>query len=162
MKYIKEYVIDNLGYIVILLLLMLCVLCSCTKTITETIEIPKTHIEYISKSTTDSIYLKDSIYVNQYIKGDTVYQEKEVIKYRGKSSNRVDTVHITDTVPSPALVQALKEANEQLVNANIEHKQYQEEAEKYIRLLGKLLGLTTLLLLLSNAKRIFNLFKKIF
>lgn len=45
----------------------------------------------MSTHTRDSIYLHDSVYVKEYVKGDTVYQ----IKYRDRWRDRIREVHDT-------------------------------------------------------------------
>ena len=51
----------------------------------------------------DSIYLHDSIYVNQYLKGDTVYVEKSVWHTDIRERVKTDTIYKsrTDSVPVP-------------------------------------------------------------
>ena len=51
----------------------------------------------------DSIYLHDSIYVNQYLKGDTVYVERSVWHTDIRERVKTDTVYKsrTDSVPVP-------------------------------------------------------------
>jgi len=84
----------NLKYIVIALLL-----CSCTPKIVE-------HI-VVQHDTTmvhhrDSIFSKDSIYVKEWMKGDTVfidrYRDRYIYKDRWRDSISVREVHDTTTV----------------------------------------------------------------
>ena len=46
---------------------------------------------YLSSHERDSIYVHDSVYVKEYIKGDTVY----VVKYRDRWRDRTREVHDT-------------------------------------------------------------------
>ena len=48
---------------------------------------------YINKVQVDSIFERDSIFVNQYIKGDTVYCDKVSYVYRYRDKLRIDTLH---------------------------------------------------------------------
>ena len=48
---------------------------------------------YINKVQVDSIFERDSIFVNQYIKGDTVYCDKVSYVYRYRDKLRTDTIH---------------------------------------------------------------------
>ena len=70
---------DNIKRLIVLILLLLLVLLSGCKPVERIIE--NTKIEYVNR--TDSFYQRDSIYVYQYQKNDTVYQlkYKEKIKY---------------------------------------------------------------------------------
>lgn len=54
--------------------------------------------EYITKYERDSIYLRDSIFINQYMKGDTVFRDKEIfsIEYRDKIVR--DTIQVLDSI----------------------------------------------------------------
>jgi len=51
----------------------------------------------------DSVWLHDSVYVNRYTQGDTVYLTKSVTRYAYKDRVRMDTVCVvrTDSVPYP-------------------------------------------------------------
>ena len=62
----------------------------------------------------DSIYLHDSIYVNQYLKGDTIYVEKSVWHTDIRERVKTDTVYKsrTDSVPVPYPV--IKEVEKKL------------------------------------------------
>lgn len=158
MEKLKQFINDYGGAVVVwLFLLLLIIFCSCTRTISETIEVPKIHTEYKTQYKTDSIYLKDSIYVNQYIKGDTVFKEKEVVRYRGKSSNKVDTVHITDTVPQVVLYdnpELLKKIEESKAQIAVEKKMKKD--------LTYALIIAISLLFATNYKVVWAIIKKVF
>lgn len=133
----------------------LMLMCSCTTT--KVVEVPKIHTEYITNHTTDSIFLKDSIYVNQYIKGDTIFKEKEVIKYRGKSSTSKDTVHIIDTIPK-----LVKYDNPELLK-KIEESKAQIAVEKKMKKdLTYALIVSIILLFVTNYKVVWAIIKKVF
>ena len=48
---------------------------------------------YINKMQVDSIFERDSIYINQYTYGDTVYRDKIKYIYRYRDKLRIDTLH---------------------------------------------------------------------
>lgn len=49
---------------------------------------------YINKVQVDSIFERDSIYINQYTYGDTVYRDKIKYIYRYRDKLRIDTLHL--------------------------------------------------------------------
>ena len=58
---------------------------------------------YIDRYQHDSIYQRDSVFVNRWTAGDTVYQDKVVWKYVYRDKVKYDTVAIlrSDTVRVP-------------------------------------------------------------
>ena len=92
----------TLGVGIILILLSMLTSCSHkVRYITQTVEIPKIQKEYVNR--VDSIYIKDvdSIYTDRYIKSDTVYIEKNRIKYRDRYALHTDTLLKTDSIFVP-------------------------------------------------------------
>lgn len=89
-----------LAYIVV----ALCILVSCSPKIIERIQV-KT--EYVTKEVRDSLYFRDSIYVKEKIKGDTVYVDKFVYKYIYKDKFRTDTLirEVHDTTQVEKLIE---------------------------------------------------------
>lgn len=74
--------------LVAIIIAMVCVGCTTTKYV-ETIKTDTLHhyeLQY------DSIVRIDSIYEKEYVKGDTIYKEKEVHRYRNTHKAKVDTV----------------------------------------------------------------------
>ena len=59
------------------------------------------------KTERDSIYLHDSIFVNQFVKGDTIYQIKDRwhTEYRDKYIHDTISIAKVDSVPVPYEVQ---------------------------------------------------------
>ena len=55
-------------------------------------EVVKYDSIYITKVRVDSIYDRDSIYINTYTKGDTIFQDKYKYVYRYKDKLRIDTM----------------------------------------------------------------------
>lgn len=82
---------------ILLFCLFICLLTACKTT--KYIEVPviteKTHTEQILKH--DSVYIQDSVFVNQYVKGDTVFRDKEKIKLVRVAKH--DTITKCDTIP---------------------------------------------------------------
>lgn len=67
------------------------------------VETVKTDSVYIDRFQRDSIYQRDSIFVNRWTAGDTVYQDKVVWKYVYRDKVKYDTVSVlrSDTVRVP-------------------------------------------------------------
>jgi hypothetical protein len=84
-------------------------LASCTKRIYVPVE--TTHTEYVVQHTRDTLTRADSVYVREWLKGDTVMIEKwrERIVYR--SSVAKDTLIVRDTIAYPYPVEVVKEVN---------------------------------------------------
>lgn len=80
--------------------------CTQTKYVDKMVEVVKRDTLYQVKIKRDSIHLKDSIYLNVYTKGDTVYRNKyrERVQYINKLKidtvykSKVDTVYKNVTV----------------------------------------------------------------
>lgn len=91
----------------IVIILLLIILGSCTSTKYIEIPVPKVKIEYRNHTSTDTLIQNDSIIIKE--KSDTVFIEK--YKYLYKSSGVVDTVNITDTITIVKTVEVTKETN---------------------------------------------------
>lgn len=78
----------------------------------EYITVPELHTDtlYVSKTQHDSVYVKDSIYVHEWAKGDTVYVEKMQWQTRWRERVRTDTVYKshTDSIRVPYPVEVVK------------------------------------------------------
>lgn len=74
-------------------------------TATRYVPVPSVSVDsvYVDRWQRDSVYLHDSVFVNQYSKGDTVFVDKVVAKYQYKDRWRYDTVAVvrTDSVRVP-------------------------------------------------------------
>ena len=74
-------------------------------TTTRYVPVPSASVDsvYVDRWLRDSVYLHDSVFVNQYSKGDTVFVDKVVTKYKYKNRWRYDTISImrTDSVRVP-------------------------------------------------------------
>lgn len=71
------------------------------------IEHVRTEIEYRDLVQKDSVFLRDSIWQKEYIKGDTVYLDKYVYKYIYKDKFKTDSVYVAvhDTTTVEKLVE---------------------------------------------------------
>ena len=80
----------------VILTIILCSLAGCKTT--EYVEVPVTHTEYVYRDRVDTSYVKDSVYIREQIKGDTV----KVVEYRYRDRFReiwrTDTMVRCDTV----------------------------------------------------------------
>lgn len=67
------------------------------------VETVRTDSVYVDRFMRDSVYLHDSVFVNQYMQGDTVFVDKLVTKYKYKDRWRYDTVAVVraDSVRVP-------------------------------------------------------------
>lgn len=76
-------------------------LASCTPRV---LTVERTKTQWRDRHTHDSIYLHDSIYIDRYTKGDTVYLERTVT--RRLERWRIDTLRLvkTDSIPYPVEV----------------------------------------------------------
>ena len=74
-------------------------------TATRYVPVPSVSVDsvYVDRWLRDSVYLHDSVFVNHYSKGDTVYVDKVVTKYKYKDRWRQDTVAVVraDSVQVP-------------------------------------------------------------
>ena len=66
------------------------VLCSCSPRIVEHLVVQR-DTTYISQLKRDSVYFRDSIYIREQVKGDTIY----IKEYRDRWRDRIREVHDT-------------------------------------------------------------------
>ena len=144
-----------------IILILMSMLTSCShkvRYITETVEIPKIQKEYVNR--VDSIYIKDvdSIYTDRYIKSDTVYIEKNKIKYRDRYALHTDTLLKTDSIFVPVKYQdpnLIEEINKLKTDSAVKEKIYKHsiKVHRYVILIG------ALCLILFNLNKIKKIFK---
>ena len=86
------------------------VFCGC-KTKVVTVEKVRTDTKYVTKLQRDSIHIHDSIFVNQWQKGDTVYQVRDRWHAMWRDRLLHDTIYmsIVDSVPVPYPVEKIVE-----------------------------------------------------
>lgn len=72
---------------------------------TRYVPVPSVNFDsvYVDRWLRDSVYLHDSVFVNLHSKGDTVFVDKVVTKYKYKDRLRYDTVSVVrvDSVQVP-------------------------------------------------------------
>lgn len=80
----------------VILTIIFCSLAGCKTT--EYVEVPVTHTEYVYRDRVDTSYVKDSVYIREQTKGDTV----KVVEYRYRDRYReiwrTDTLIQQDTI----------------------------------------------------------------
>lgn len=80
------------------------------------VETVRTDSIYVDRYQRDSIYQRDSVFVNRWIAGDTIYQDKVVWKYIYRDKVKYDTVATlrSDTINVPYPVECKLSKWEQL------------------------------------------------
>lgn len=83
--------------------IMLSLLTGCKSVKYIPVETVRTDSVYVDRYLRDSIYQRDSVFINRWTAGDTVYQDKIVYKYIYRDKVKYDTVAIlrSDTVRVP-------------------------------------------------------------
>lgn len=83
--------------------IMLSLLAGCKSVQYVPVETVRTDSVYVDRLQRDSIYQRDSVYINRWTAGDTVYQDKIVYKYIYRDKVKYDTVAIlrSDSVRVP-------------------------------------------------------------
>lgn len=83
--------------------IMLSLLAGCKSVQYVPVETVRTDSVYVDHYLRDSIYQRDSVFINRWTAGDTVYQDKVVWKYVYRDKVKYDTVAIlrSDTVRVP-------------------------------------------------------------
>lgn len=83
--------------------IMLSLLTGCKSVQYVPFETVRTDSVYVDRYLRDSIYQRDSVFINRWTAGDTVYQDKVVWKYVYRDKVKYDTVAIlrSDTVRIP-------------------------------------------------------------
>lgn len=83
--------------------ILISILTGCRSVQYVPVETVRTDSVYIDRYQHDSIYQRDSVFVNRWTAGDTVYQDKVVWKYVYRDKVKYDTVAIlrSDTVRVP-------------------------------------------------------------
>ena len=144
-----------------IILILMSMLTSCShkvRYITQTVEIPKIQKEYVNR--VDSIYIKDidSIYTDRYIKSDTVYIEKNKIKYRDRYALHTDTLLKTDSIFVPLKYDnpdLISEINKIKTDSAVKEKIYNHTIKMY----RYVILIFVLCLILFNLNKIKKIFK---
>lgn len=82
--------------LVVIMLLVLSALVGCRTT--EYVEVPVTHTEYVYRDRVDTSYVKDSVYIREQVKGDTVRVMEYRYRDRFRTITEIDTMVFRDTV----------------------------------------------------------------
>ena len=144
-----------------IILILLSMLSSCShkvRYITQTVEVPKIQKEYVNR--VDSVFIKDidSVYTDRYIKSDTVYIEKNRIKYRNRYALHTDTILKTDSIFVPVRYDnpdLISEINKLKKDSAVKEKLHKHTIKVYNYTL--LIG--ALCLILFNLNKIKKIFK---
>lgn len=80
-----------------------------TKERVVTVEHVRTDTTYITRHHRDSVWLHDSIYMKEWLAGDTVYQLRDRWHTRYVERVRIDTTYVskTDSIPIPYPVEKI-------------------------------------------------------
>ena len=91
------------------LLLLVMTSCSTSKPVVLERVVVKTDTLYKARTSADTFRIHDSIYVESYVVGDTIYKTKNVYKWRDRVSVKTDTIYKavlrTDSIPVPVPVE---------------------------------------------------------
>lgn len=101
MKYIRRCTV--VFFLMLAALVVLSLFTSCTTTKTVTVERVKHDTLTITRQQRDSIFMHDSIYVNQFSRGDTVFLEVQKWHTQFRDRWHHDSIYIArrDSVPVP-------------------------------------------------------------
>lgn len=96
--------------------IILSLLAGCKSVQYVPVETIRTDSIYVDRYQRDSIYQRDSVFVNRWTAGDTIYQDKVVWKYVYRDKVKYDTVAIlrSDTINVPYPVECKLSKWEQL------------------------------------------------
>ena len=99
----KDFCKFEFGLIGIIITILILAFCSCTKTEYITVEKVRTDTTYVAKVQKDSIWLHDSIFVKEWMAGDTVYRDRIQwhTKYVSKLVHDTLVQHQVDSIPVP-------------------------------------------------------------
>ena len=87
--------------------LLITLLCGCKAVRYVPIETVRTDSVYVDRFMRDSVYVRDSVLVNRWTAGDTVFVDRVSVKWRYRDRWRRDTLRILryDTVETPVPVE---------------------------------------------------------
>ena len=92
-------------------LLLLFLVCSCKTT--EYVEVPVVHTEYVYKESKDTAYVRDSVYIKEVQKGDTIRITEYRDRYRFRYITTTDTIVRVDSVAVPYPYEVVKVDHQQ-------------------------------------------------
>lgn len=91
-KSIKNVLVGLAWAFVVCMLVSLCTGCAARRVVTGVTSVSVDTV-YKVRMVQDTVRTKDSVWVETYVKGDTVYRVKESVRWRDRLSTRVDTVY---------------------------------------------------------------------
>ena len=102
-------------YLTIMAAVLLLTACK-TKERIVTVEKVRTDTTYITRHHRDSVWLHDSIYMKEWLAGDTVYQMRDHWHTRYVERVRIDTTYVskTDSIPIPYPVEKIVKVDKPL------------------------------------------------
>ena len=116
-------------------LMLLFFVCSCKTT--EYVEVPVVHTEYVYKESKDTAYVRDSVYIKEVQKGDTIRITEYRDRYRFRYITLTDTIIRLDSISVPYPVEVVK----------IDHKQTWLQKTFMLIGIGFILGIVIRLVL---------------
>ena len=99
------------GALGLLACVMLTLFCGCSTPQPVVVErvVVKTDTLYKARTSADTLRLHDSVYVEHYTRGDTVYRLKSVWRWRDRVSVKTDTIYKSilraDSIPVPVPIE---------------------------------------------------------
>ena len=101
----------RIAIVILSFILLILILVGCKSRI-QYVPVEKSKTEYVNKIQRDSIFRYDSVFVDRYKNGDTIFLSKEKYKYLFIDKLRTDTVLKKDSIQIPYPVIEYKEINE--------------------------------------------------
>ena len=101
----KDELTGALWWLAVLIVILLLAGCKTVRYVP--VETVRTDSVYVDRFARDSVYLRDSVYINRWTYGDTVFVDKVSVKYLYRDRWRHDTVAVTrrDSVQIPLPVE---------------------------------------------------------
>lgn len=109
LEFIAQWIVGVLLGLLACALLTLLFGCSTPQPVVVERVVVKTDTLYKARTSADTFRLHDSVYVEHYTRGDTVYRQKSVWRWRDRISTKTDTIYKamlqTDTTRLPIPVE---------------------------------------------------------
>lgn len=109
LEFIAQWIVGVLLGLLACALLTLLFGCSTPQPVVVERVVVKTDTLYKARTSADTFRLHDSIYVESYMVGDTIYKTKNVFKWRDRVSVKTDTIYKSilraDSIPVPVPVE---------------------------------------------------------
>lgn len=109
LEFIAQWIVGVLLGLLACALLTLSFGCSTPQPVVVERVVVKTDTLYKARTSADTFRLHDSVYVEHYTRGDTVYRQKSVWRWRDRISTKTDTIYKamlqTDTTRLPIPVE---------------------------------------------------------